>query len=689
MTREAKSPKTPKALKDVKNRAGKKQGRIRTKIFLQISLSAALVFAIILGATFYFVRSSFIETKTNDVQEIMKMYSENLTTEINSMYSMANVIASDPEVINPGIRFEQKKTKLVSYAGTLGVSSVGFITTDGYLRSTDGFENDISDREYFKNLMNGDNYISTPAYNTATGKQIIFVGVPLKMGHTIVGAITCTFDSSTLSDMVSGIKYGGGGTAMMFGPDGTIIASPDLSQVQNSINVTTVGEGGIDNPSAADFYASVIAKVQKGESGYTEFGGNYCFYTGVEGSEGWTLFFNIPVALVTKEVTSVTLLFLIGGIFAIFLLGFIAIYIGQSIAKRVKKLDKVIQAVAENDFQVEISSKELNANDEIGAINRSMNAFVSGMRESLGQIQTEVSNLSTQAANSRSASGSLNEQASAQSASMDQIHEAMDGMSRSVEELAEHATNLAGAISDLTLKGDETGKTMQVLVDTAKNGEADMTSVQESMAHLNITMQSMNDVVVNVDQSAKKINQIVVMINEIAEQTNLLSLNASIEAARAGEAGRGFAVVADEIGKLANDSANATTEIAGIINDITNQINSLSEKSSASMGEIGSSTDAVRSAGDTFATIFHELEDAGNTMNEMINMMSEVSDIASSVAAISEEQSASAEEVSATVQEVALSAERVATESRGVDSSAGTVATSAETINGFVESFKI
>ena len=76
MTREAKSPKTPKALKDVKNRAGKKQGRIRTKIFLQISLSAALVFAIILGATFYFVRSSFIETKTNDVQEIMKMYSE-------------------------------------------------------------------------------------------------------------------------------------------------------------------------------------------------------------------------------------------------------------------------------------------------------------------------------------------------------------------------------------------------------------------------------------------------------------------------------------------------------------------------------------------------------------------------------------------------------------------------------------
>ena len=199
----------------------------------------------------------------------------------------------------------------------------------------------------------------------------------------------------------------------------------------------------------------------------------------------------------------------------------------------------------------------------------------------------------------------------------------------------------------------------------------------------------MRHVVTSVDESAQQITKIVEMITNISDQTNLLSLNASIEAARAGEAGRGFAVVASEIAKLASESGDATKEIEKIISDITGQISSLSEKSHANMNAIEESSEAVSTAGNTFANIVDELGRTGQTMSEMLNMMNNVDGIATSVAAISEEQSASSEEVTATTETLAESAQAVSEESEGVDKSAVTVSQSATSISNALSVFRI
>jgi methyl-accepting chemotaxis protein len=111
------------------------------------------------------------------------------------------------------------------------------------------------------------------------------------------------------------------------------------------------------------------------------------------------------------------------------------------------------------------------------------------------------------------------------------------------------------------------------------------------------------------------------VIDGIAFQTNILALNAAVEAARAGEQGRGFAVVAAEVRNLAQRSAAAAKEIKALI---------------------GESVDKV----DAGARL---VNDAGNTMQEIVASVKKVSDLIAEIAAASEEQDAGIQQVNTAV----------------------------------------
>ncbi|WP_286868646.1 methyl-accepting chemotaxis protein, partial [Herbaspirillum sp. UBA812] len=100
-------------------------------------------------------------------------------------------------------------------------------------------------------------------------------------------------------------------------------------------------------------------------------------------------------------------------------------------------------------------------------------------------------------------------------------------------------------------------------------------------------------------------------------QTNILALNAAVEAARAGEQGRGFAVVASEVRSLAQRSAAAAKEIKQLIDD--------------SVGKVDAGT--------------HLVQQAGQTMQEVVASIQGVSTVVSEIATASHEQSAGIEQV--------------------------------------------
>jgi methyl-accepting chemotaxis protein len=111
------------------------------------------------------------------------------------------------------------------------------------------------------------------------------------------------------------------------------------------------------------------------------------------------------------------------------------------------------------------------------------------------------------------------------------------------------------------------------------------------------------------------------VIDGIAFQTNILALNAAVEAARAGEQGRGFAVVASEVRTLAQRSAAAAKEIKNLIGDSVNKVESGTRL----------------------------VDEAGQTMDEIVASISRVATLMSEISAASAEQSSGIEQVNQAV----------------------------------------
>jgi methyl-accepting chemotaxis protein len=120
-----------------------------------------------------------------------------------------------------------------------------------------------------------------------------------------------------------------------------------------------------------------------------------------------------------------------------------------------------------------------------------------------------------------------------------------------------------------------------------------------------------------INNSSRKIVDIIGVIDGIAFQTNILALNAAVEAARAGEQGRGFAVVATEVRNLAQRSASAAKEIKELIG--------------ASVANVDTGSRLVN--------------DAGQTMGDIVDSIQRVTDIMGEITSASQEQTMGIEQI--------------------------------------------
>lgn len=297
---------------------------------------------------------------------------------------------------------------------------------------------------------------------------------------------------------------------------------------------------------------------------------------------------------------------------AILLYGWFGLH--RMIVQSLRQANDVVCALAGGDLSV---SCESGRSDEMGQLLRALRQLNINLQAVIGDVRSNVELIEVATKEIAAGNMDLSGRTEAQASSLEETASSMEQFAITVKQNADSA-----------LQADR-------LVVSASNVAS---QGGDAVAKVGATMGEISD-------SAKRIVDIISLIDGIAFQTNILALNAAVEAARAGEQGKGFAVVAAEVRSLAQRSASAAKEIKLLIGDSVNKVadgDRLVNDASQTMVEIVAS---IKRATDIMSEISSASREQSNGIGQVNQAISQMDEITQQNAALVEEAAAAASSV--------------------------------------------
>ena len=610
--------------------------------------------------------------QVNDTLNQVRMTAENLARVVGASYKttdmdtygtmIANIINDNPSVLGSGIWFEPNVYDPASqYEGPYWYKDGDKVTlTYDYSNA----EYDYFSQEYYTNVKSftkAGTVVTDPYYDKTSNMTMASCSAPIfDSNGSFIGCITVDMELSNIQNMVSTIKLGKTGTAMLTTASGVYIYTADQDKVANATKITED-----KNTSLASAGKNVLAN-DSGNESFTDNGAKYTLFYQKIPSVDWKLMIQMSNAEMDEQVRTLTYKMIGICCFFLFLSAIIVLFLVSSISNDLARVKSFAGSLAGGDFTIsKLSSRH---RDELGQMSESLNNMYESNRSMLHDISDKSSDIND-------SSNSLNTMA-------DELRSQFDRIRSTISNVNDAMMSSGAATQEVTASVEEVNASVQTLAsETAKNrGDAETiklhaseieqksrTAYENAISIANAREQELSAA----NEKAAVVNEIGSLANAIAgiaDQINLLSLNASIEAARAGEHGRGFAVVASEINKLANDTGEAVSKIQTTVDGVQEAFQTLINSSNELLAFL---KNTVTPDYDSFVAVGRQYgEDAALFRNQADQVAEMVENIRSAM-----------NEVSSAIQNIAESTQETASHSTQINDSVNNVSDVVENVN--------
>ncbi len=637
---------------------------IRRKITVCLMATVLIALIAVGSSSITLNYRSTIATLNQMMSETAVLAAERIEQELIAYKNVAIDTGCIPQLSDASVPTTEKQAIIDERVKMHGFQRGNVIGTDGY-SIFDG--KDYSDREYVKQAMQGNVYVSEPLISKITGELSIMVAAPLYAGGSrdsqIVGVVYFVPPETFLNDIVSSIKIGESSRAYMINKSGITIADVTL----DTITTQNIEQESQNNASLKD-QANLHKAMRQGQNGFGSFRGSdgirFSAYAPVNDTDGWS----VAVTVLKSEYLAdtyfgilINLLVIVASILASIV---VALKLSSHISAPMRACAERMKLLVKGDLNSPVPLAK--GQDETAELTRSTAEMVTGLNtiihdigyllnemanknfdirsshgdtyvgefqsilRSMRNLKIELSNTMRQIDTSAGQVSSVSGQVSlgAQNLSQGSIEQAS-----AVEELAATIAGISDSAKKTSAAADEAGRFVGL-------AGAQLGTSVDYVKELNTAMEKISG-------SSEEISKIISTIESIAFQTNILALNAAVEAARAGSSGKGFAVVADEVRNLASKSdeaAKATKELIG------SSIAAVTEGSQA-VGKVTNALEQTSVLAGNVTTqmniVVRAVEDQTIAIEQVTEGIAQISSVVQTNSATAQESAAASEQLSA------------------------------------------
>jgi methyl-accepting chemotaxis protein len=363
-----------------------------SKIFLSF-FALVMLIVITISTTTYYASSSLLENGVNNQLNMLVQEKGNMFQEIiNNSKTTGFLLSTNTEVVNYVYEVNRgsKSSQAAAVSQYLGktfhhgnglyenifIGSIdGTILLDGIGGTSIGTE--LNGMDFFEAAKKGTQTLSKVMSSPATGRPVIVVGTPVKLGEEVIGIAAVAIEFKVLTKPITHSKIGEAGFTFIINRQGLVLAHSDADFVMKqdlSREEGSLGELG-----------KRMTKEAQGTGTYTDMGNEKIVsFSQIPNSD-----FVVASTVYTREVNApVTNLLgksVIIGVISLILALAAAIALAKNLTGPVKKLATAVQRVAKGDFTYQLNIKR---NDELGQLTDDFQTMQSGIRDMIEHITT-------------------------------------------------------------------------------------------------------------------------------------------------------------------------------------------------------------------------------------------------------------------------------------------------------------